>query len=148
MRKYYLFAIKKDVYKSYYNYPEVLYQTINNLYNIKHNNISYGISIYEQICDTFNVGILIRYFSKRSGFHIKKKNKKIYVNNLYTKEKYLIEIRNSCLIVACQNNLPKVMKLLEYYNPRIFVIDFESFDYFWNDNNCCHNNNLYEYNVI
>ena len=147
MRKYYLFLIKKDVYKSYYDYPEILYQTLNNLYNINHDNISYGISIYEQICDTFNVDILKKYFTPRYGFHIKKKRKKYYVDNLKNNEKYLIEIRNSCLIILCSDKLPKLMHLLDYYNPRIFVCDFNSFDYFWN-NNSYHNSHELQYNVI
>lgn len=147
MRKYYLFAIKKDFYKSYYKNSEILYETLSNLYYLRQQNISYGLSIYNQICDVFNKDILINYFHIKNGLYIKKKNKKILVDNIENTEKYIIQINYSCIIIY-SNKLPIILRLFNYYNPRIFICDFENNDYFWNNGNI--SNNFYElqYNLI
>lgn len=148
MRKYYLFIIKNDVYASYYSNSEILYKTLENLFNMKCGDISYGISIYHQICQTFNVDVLHSYFHSRRNFFVKKKGKKILVHNRDDNERYLIEIRSSCIIIYCKYNLPKILKLLNYYNPKIFVCDFYNRDYFWNNKSY---SNIYSkmlYNVI
>lgn len=133
MRKYYLFIIKNDVYEAYYKNSEILYKTLENLFNMKHGNFNYGISIYNQICNTFNIEVLNSYFQLRKNFFVKKRKKKILVHNMDDKERYLIEIRNSCLIIYCKYNLPKILKLLQFYNPKIFICDFYNRDYFWNN---------------
>lgn len=133
MRKYYLFIIKNDVYEAYYKNSDILYRTLENLFNMKHGNFNYGISIYNQICNTFNTEVLHSYFQLRKNFFVKKRKKKILVHNMDDKERYLIEIRNSCLIIYCKYNLPKILKLLQFYNPKIFICDFYNRDYFWNN---------------
>lgn len=133
MRKYYLFIIKNDVYEAYYKNSDILYSTLENLFNMKQGNFSYGISIYNQICNTFNTEVLNSYFQLRKNFFVKKSKKKILVHNIDDKERYLIEIRNSCLIIYCNYNLPKILKLLQFYNPKIFICDFYNRDYFWNN---------------
>ncbi len=133
MRKYYLFIIKNEVYEVYYKNSEILYRTLENLFNMNHGNFNYGISIYNQICNTFNTEILNSYFRLRKNFFVKKKRKKILVHNMDDKEKYLIEIRNSCLIIYCKYNLPKILRLLQFYNSKIFICDFYNRDYFWNN---------------
>lgn len=148
MRKYYLFIIKNEVYNSYYHNGDVLYKTLENLFKLKSNNVNYGLSIYHQICQTFNIDIVNNYFQIRRNFLVKKKNKKIFVYNRDDKEKYLIEVRYSCIVIYCKYNLPKVLKLLNYYNSKIFVCDFNNRDYFWNNKNY---SNFYKeklYNVI
>lgn len=144
MRTYYLFIIKKEFLNSYYNNSDILYKTLENLFYMKNRNATYGLSIYNQICDTFNKEVVQNYFHIRKGFLVQKKGKKLLVNNYVDKEKYIIEIRNSCLILFCNRNLPKVLKLLNYYNPRIFICDFEFQDYFWNNNK--HNSLKKQYN--
>lgn len=133
MRKYYLFIIKNDVYEAYYKNSDILYRTLENLFNMKHGNFNYGISIYNQICNTFNTEVLNSYFQLRKNFFVKKRKKKILVHNIDDKERYLIEIRNSCLIIYCKYNLPKILRLLQFYNPKIFICDFYNRDYFWNN---------------
>lgn len=133
MRKYYLFIIKNDVYESYYKNSEILYKTLENLFSMKKGNFNYGISIYNQICNTFNTEILNNYFHLRKNFFVKKKRRKIFVHNMDDNEKYLIEIRNSCLIIYCKYNLPKILRLLQFYNSKIFICDFYNRDYFWNN---------------
>ena len=148
MRKYYLFIIKNDCYNTYYNNGEILYKTLENLFYMKCHNINYGLSIYNQICQTFNSDILNSYFHSRKNFFVKKRGKKILVDNYDEKEQYLIEIRNSCLIICCKKNLPKILKILNYYNSKIFVCDFNNGDYFWNNKNYKNIYNQIQYNLI
>ena len=147
MRRYYLFAIKKDFYKAYYNNGEILYKTLNNLYYLRNQNISYGLSVYDQICDVFKKDIIINYFHIKNGFFIKKKGKKILVDNIMDNEKYIIEINYSCIIIYT-DILPRILKLFNYYNPRIFICDFENNDYFWNNNNFSNSYYELQYNLI
>ena len=72
MRKYYLFTIKKDYYGVYQKNPLVLYKTLENLYKLKKDDLDYGYTLYNQICDVIDVERLKNYFS-----HIKEKEKKI-----------------------------------------------------------------------
>ena len=58
MRKYYIFIIRNDFYKIYKNNSLVLYKTLENLYKINSNDFGYGISIYNQLCLTFNTEVL------------------------------------------------------------------------------------------
>ncbi len=51
MRKYYLFNIRKEFYLVYKNNSYVLYKTLENLYKLKKENLSYGVSLFNQICD-------------------------------------------------------------------------------------------------
>lgn len=147
MRKYYLFSIKKDFYNSYHNNSNILYKTLSNLYYLNHQNMSYGISIYNQICDVFKIEIFMNYFHSKNGFYIKKKNKKILVNNMFDREQYVIEINYSCIII-CTDTLPRVLKLFNYYNSRIFICDFANNDYFWNNNSFSNNYHELQYNLI
>lgn len=146
MRTYYLFIIKKDVFNLYYNNSDILYKTLENLFYLKRETRKYGLSIYNQICDTFNTDIINNYFHIRNDFFVRRKGKKVLINNRLDNEKYIVEVRNSCLIILCNRNLPKVLKILNYYNPRIFVCDFKLQDYFWNNNN--HNSSKNKYNLV
>ena len=89
----------------------------------------------------------MNYFHIKNGFYIKKNGKKIMVNNMINNEKYIIEINYSCIII-CTDKLPRVLKLFNYYNPRIFICDFENNDYFWNNNNFSNNYYELQYNLI
>ncbi len=128
MRKYYLFIIKNDVYNSYYHNSDVLYKTLENLFKMKCDSINYGLSVYHQICQTFNIEIVNNYFHSRNNFLVKRNGKKILVYNRDDREKYLIKLGYSCVIIYCNYNLPKVLKLLNYYNSKIFDCDFKNDD--------------------
>lgn len=145
MRKYYLFIIKKEYYNLYQQNSESLYKTLENLFLMKNNNVSYGISIYNQICQPFNVDVLDNYFHSRKNFLIKRNKRKILVDSYIENERYIIELMHSCVILYCHKNLPKVLKILNYYDPRIFICDFDNKDFFWNNNS---HSNSYNYQFM
>lgn len=124
MRKYFIFIIRTDFYKVYKNNSLVLYKTLDNLYNLNLNNFGYGLSIYNQLCLTFNTDILNNYFSRKFKSY---KNNKHYIAN----EKTIIEIHKSCIVVLTGYNVPRVLRYLLFYNKYLFVCDFENKDYFW-----------------
>ena len=127
MRKYYIFIIRNDFYKIYKNNSLVLYKTLENLYKLNSNDFGYGISIYNQLCLTFNTEVLNNYF-------LRKFNNYKYGKHFITNEKVIIEIHKSCIVILTKYNIPKVIKYLLLYNRYLFVCDFENKDYFWLEN--------------
>lgn len=124
MRKYYIFMIRAEFYKIYKNNSLVLYKTLENLYRLKLDNFGYGLSIYNQLCLTFNTDVLNNYFNRKFDNY---KHSKHFI----TDEKTIIEVHRSCVIVLTEYNIPQVLRYLLLYNKYLFVCDFNNKDYFW-----------------
>ena len=127
MRKYYLFVIDKEFKNIYLKNTDVLYQTLYNLYNLKKDDLRFGISIYNQICKTFNKRLLIKYLKEK--YNLKSRKDKFYLIN--KKEELLIKINYSCVIIYTNVNIPNIFKIMYLYNKNIFAVDFKNEDYFW-----------------
>ena len=123
MRKYYLFVIDKEFKNIYLKNTDVLYQTLYNLYNLKKDDLS----IYNQICKTFNKRLLIKYLKEK--YNLKSRKDKFYLIN--KKEELLIKINYSCVIIYTNVNIPNIFKIMYLYNKNIFAVDFKNEDYFW-----------------
>lgn len=126
MRKYYLFTVKKDYYQIYKKNPMVLYKTLENLYKLKKDDLNFGLTLYNQICDIIDIERLKNYFN--------------HVKELSNGNKYLIKLNNqltlfdfhyACIIVKSVKNYPTVFNTLNYYSKYIFVCDFYNHDYFF-----------------
>lgn len=134
MRKYYLFTIQKDFHEIYKNNSYVLYKTLENLWKMKSKDFSYGLSLYESLCQVFDVPLLNRYLKNKYYEQIRSsKNRHI----IYSKDKksyVLIEINYSCIIVLTNINMPNILRDFNYYSRYIFVCDFINEDFFWLDN--------------
>ena len=128
MRKYYLFVIKNDYQQIYKNHSYVLFKTLENLKGTIPVNFPYGMSLYEQLCQTFHSDILNNYIKRK--FKCKKINKKIIKINSMVENTY-IQVNKSCTIILTNLNIPPVFRIFDIYNKRIFVCDFENQDYFW-----------------
>ena len=90
MRKYYLFIVRNDFYEVYKDNSFVLYKTLENLWKIKKKDFSYGLSLYDALCQTFDVDILNRYFKGKYHNRImSEKNRHIIVNK---QKKYYVLI--------------------------------------------------------
>lgn len=127
MRKYYIFIIRKEFYKIYKNNSLVLYKTLENLYKLNLTSFGYGVSIYNQLCLTFNTEVLNNYFLRKFDNY---KNNKHFI----TTEGVIIEVHKSCIVMLTKKNIPNIMKYLLYYNNYLFVCDFDNKDYFWLNN--------------
>lgn len=128
MRKYYLFIIKSDYYKNYKKNSLVLYNTLRNLYVLDKKNFSYGVSLYNSVCQLISKSLLTNYVKRK--YHHKRIYKKI-IKILSDKESTAIQINKSCIVVLTNVNMPEVFKTFYIYNKKFFVCDFYNEDYFW-----------------
>lgn len=128
MRKYYLFMIKPEYCKLYKKEPLVLYQTLYNLYRLKEPNFTYGISLFDSICQPFAVKLLRNYVQNKYTCSMKnEKVLQVHSINDYT----LLQINHACIIIKSNVNFPDILKVFHIYNKKILVCDFENDDYFW-----------------
>ena len=131
MRKYYLFIIKKEFRNVYKLNAQILYFTLENIYQLKNDYFVYGISIYNQLCNVFDTEIVSNYLIKKNKKYIKKHGNTFYVNDIYAGEKSCLQVNHSCIVLKTHCNLPYIMQIFKWYNDNIFVCDFENKDYFW-----------------
>lgn len=127
MRKYYLFIIKGEYKDLYIKNSKSLYDTLNNLYRLKIEDLRMGVSVYNQICNLFNPNLLINYVKDK--YNLKERKNKYFLKN--GNEEILIKFNYSCVIIYTNRNIPKILKVLYLYNKNIFVVDFKNEDYFW-----------------
>lgn len=127
MRTYYLFMIKPEYYTLYKNDPSVLYQTLYNLYHLEKSNFSYGISLFQSLCQIFSVKLLKNYIQSKYKYDIVGKKMNLH----FPFEKVQVQINYSCVIIKSNVNFPEILKVFYIYDKKIFVCDFENKDYFW-----------------
>lgn len=128
MRKYYLFIINNDYYKNYKKNPKVLYNTLYNLYALDKKNFTYGISLYNSVCQVVSKNLLIHYIQRK--YHHKHKTDNL-IRLLSQTETTIVQINHSCIVVVSSINMPEVFKTFYIYHKKIFVCDFQNEDYFW-----------------
>ena len=118
---YYLFIIKDNYFK---NNKEYLYDILYRLKTMHKENYSYGISLYYNICNLFDV--------KSLNYYIKTKTSLKYKNNKFYLDKYnFFEIRKSCCIINNDKYLKEILCIFYIYNKNIFVCNFDTNEYFW-----------------
>lgn len=118
---YYLFIIKDNYFK---NDKEYLFDILYKLKTMHKENYSYGISLYYNICNLFDVNALKHYVKSKTK--LKNKNNKFYL------DKYnYFEIRKSCCIINNDKYLKEILCIFYIYNKNIFVCNFETNEYFW-----------------
>lgn len=128
MKKYYLFVIKNEYYKIYKKTPSVLYRTLENLYLLERYDFSYGISLYNQLCQPFGVKLLNSYIRNKYKCY-SAGPKVLQIKSLI--EKTFIQIGYSTTVIFTDKELPEIFKIFNIYNRKIFVCEFEQHKYFW-----------------
>lgn len=129
MRTYHLFIIRKEYYDLYNDNPALLFKALSSLFHVKLNNYSFGLSIYNQLCEPIEVDYLSDYLNYR--FHIKNNKHKYLVVNDRLQELSFIFVKSSHITIITNVNFPHILKLFYLYQRRIFVVDIENKDYFW-----------------
>lgn len=130
MRKYYLFVIRDEISKTYENNLKELYINLYQVYKGRISNCNYRISLFNQICIPFRVNIIKNYLNYLLS--IRKNGKKyLYRSN---REISLMEVTYPTVVIISNRNLPYFFKVLNLYNKKIMVCDFENGDYFWLSN--------------
>lgn len=121
LREYNLFVIKDNYFKYYIKYPEKLYNLLSLIY-YKKCSIEYGINLYSKICKKVDTEILKNYLNSKYNLN----NERIfYINGIF------INLYNSRITIKSKYNYPQILKIFNYYNRCIFVIDFINNDYFF-----------------
>jgi hypothetical protein len=126
-----LFIIKTEFYDTYLSNSLSLYKTLENLYSFTSNNYKFGLTLYTQLCELHKTGILEEYF-KEKGYKKEKGYYKLFSS--ITNEKTYIKIRASVIEIKTNKNIPNIFKILNYYNSKMFICDFNRGDYFWLQN--------------
>lgn len=120
--KYYLFVIKKDIYKKNDFY---LYNVLENLKKLNKENYNYGFNIYNNVCSFFNDKALKKYIDEK--YEIRKENDIYYLKD----KKSTIKIGKSSCCIKTTNYLRELLCLFYIYNKNIFVCNFATKEYFW-----------------
>lgn len=121
MREYNLFVIKNEYLNVYKKQPLQLFEIFKKLYTMN-NNLNYGVTFYEQLCNMITVDSLRYYLNTK--YNLDNYNK-FYIDNIF------IELKPSRIIIKSKYNLPNIIKVFNCYNRNIFVCDFKNGDYFW-----------------
>jgi len=124
MREYNLFVIKPEYIQIYQNQPLQLFEILKKLYKMK-NNLNYGITFYEQLCNLITPDTLRYYLNTKYNLD--------NYNKFYIDETYII-LKPSRIVLKSKYNVPNIIKVFNCYNRNIFVCDFENGDYFWLNN--------------
>lgn len=123
MNQYYIFEIKKEIYKIYKNNSDSLYKTLYNLNKINKKDLELGLSIYNEICNRINTNKLKNYIALLKV----KRN----VKNKYLINKNIILIRKSCVELKTKNIDEDILYILNNYSKYLFICDFKNKYYSW-----------------
>ena len=118
---YYLFIIKDNYFN---NNDKYLYNLLYKLKTMSKENYSYGMSLYYNICNLFDIKVLKHYINIK--YKLKQQHNKFYLD-----EYNYFEIRKSCSIINNTKYLREILCIFYIYNKNIFVCNFNSNEYFW-----------------
>lgn len=134
MRTFHIFNINphlKNLLKDDY-YP--LYHSLSKIKDLKKDELSIGINIYEQVAMPFNKdklsNALLKYYGE-CDFYSKFQNKHSYINKYRNEESYL-RVGNAYIKLESNVSNPDFFKYLKSKH-NLFVCDFENADYFLTD---------------
>ena len=111
MNKYYIFEIKKEIYKTYKGKEKNLYKLLYNLYNLNKPDLNYGITLYNQLCNI-----------------IKKEKIKKYIETLNIKE---LIIKPSHILYITNKMNVNTLYILNTYSKTLFICEFNKKQYNW-----------------
>ncbi len=134
MRKYFLFAINEQAYQLYKNDISNLYKILESLAVLEKHDYTYGLHVYNEICNIIDTGCLKQLIISKYGHPTKLKD------NMFLIKNEIIHIRYSCVTINTNNNIARTFIPLKYYYNKIMVCDFKNKDYFWLDD--IYNKNL------
>lgn len=132
MRIFYMFKIKKQYANLTKKHPYNLYKTIEQIYQLKTEELNFAINIFDQISDTFNKDIInhIIYenykeqetYSNYLNTHI--------INDYFTNEQTKLIVNKSYMLLKSTKQIPLFLKEIQFKD-NIFICDFNNKDYFW-----------------
>ena len=115
--------------------PHSLYKILEQIYNLKNNDIVLGYRLLEQVTSPFGMRKTNKflYNMHRTELSYSVIDNRHYVNNLYSEEITLLKVFNSHIRIKSNTNYSSFFNSIREYNKNVFVCDFENKDYFWID---------------
>lgn len=132
MRTFYIFKINTEFKNLTRNKSYNLYKTIENIYNLKKEDFSIGITMFEQLAESIDnqkANKMIFEFNQNNDYYTKYSNIHT-INNYYNDEQSKLIINKSHLILRSTKQIPTFLKELNF-DKNLFACDFENRDYFW-----------------
>lgn len=132
MRTFYIFKIKKCYSELTKANPYNLYKAIENIYNLKEDDLNYFYNFFDQIREPFNKENLdnniFQYYKNKYAYS------KVFnthmINDYYTSERSKLIIYKNFIYIKSTKNIPTFLKTMSNKD-NIFVCDFRNKDYFW-----------------
>lgn len=136
LRTYYIFEVKDEFVKLYYEKPGSLYSILKQLFYLNKKDIDYGLQVFSSLTNKIpkqelNRKLYIKYhkdmvYTKTDTEHI--------INNLYKDEISILTIKNSHLLLTTNHSYSSFFNILIDYSSNFFLCDFKNQDYFFLNN--------------
>ena len=132
MRTFHIFNVNDDISNLLKNDTYPLYRSFLKIKNLKEEDLSIGINIYEQIAlpiekEKINKRLYIHY--KESCFYTKYLSRHSYINK-YRDEESILNVSSSHIKLKTNMVYPEFFKYLKK-DSHLFVCDFDNSDFFW-----------------
>jgi len=133
MRIYFVFKIKEEYIDLYKDTPSTLYNILNQMYYMKRNEFGYGFNLFNQIIDLIDKFDLDKYLYVLMHTKMKysKKGEAHVLNNLYKDEVSILKVNKTHVLINSNKSYTEFFVLLNQYDSRFFVCDFNNHDYFF-----------------
>lgn len=132
MRTFHIFNVNKNISSLLKDDTYPLYRSFLKIKNLKEEDLSTGINIFEQIAEPINkdkISKNIYNHYKDSCFYTTYLSKHSYINK-YRDETSTLNVNNSYIKLTSNMTYPEFFKYLKKNND-LFACDFENNDYFW-----------------
>ena len=86
------------------------------------------LDVYNKFCNIISKNVILNYIKNKFEY-INYSKKIIRLNSVL--EKTYIQVNYSSIIILTNVNSPYIFKILNIYNKKIFVCDFNNRDYFF-----------------
>ena len=132
MRTFYVFKINKEFKILTKKNPYNLFYALNNIKSMSKEEVNLASKLFNELCDTYkskNLNKELFDSLKETDYYTKFNNNHI-INNYYTDENSKLTVKNTYLKIKSSKNKPLFFNILKNL-PNLFVIDFDSKDYFW-----------------
>ena len=132
MRTFYLFKINKEFITLSEKRPYNLYKTMEDIYNLKEDELNIGYTMFRQIISPFDKEKMNNYIfhNYKDDDHYTKYNNNHMINNFYTDEQSKLVVNKTFLMLKTTKVKPTFFDDLKN-DTAIFVCDFKNKDYFW-----------------
>ena len=128
-----MFKIKEEYIDLYKDTPSTLYNILNQMYYMKRNEFGYGFNLFNQIIDLIDKFDLDKYLYVLMHTKMKysKKGEDHVLNNLYKDAVSILKVNKTHVLINSNKSYTEFFVLLNQYDSRFFVCDFNNHDYFF-----------------